>query len=317
MDGYLSIGEAARLTGISVKAIRHYANEQVVAPSAVSESGYRMYDPADVWRLTLVRLLREMEFGLPEIRKIMARSPDIPAVLQWQKEILDMQIAHLTTVRTQLEQIPPDVWGTASLTHLHTILEAMKMSSGEKQSWLQERWSQAMIPEDAPADWRDAFLQQLKDSLPTEWGVEQAAAWADLQAFLNDERYRNELQETVRPFWQMLERRPMEPGAWNESMERLMGRAVAAYASGCEPGSAEVQTVVDEWIDLFAKAMRLPVDDVFLERFAHYSEQVGREPNQRLWQIMIRLNPGKMKASYEAQQLMLEGLRWRRRQSHG
>ena len=108
-SGFYAIGQVARLTGLSIKAIRHYANTGTVTPSARSESGYRLYSPQDIWRLSLVRMLRELEFGLPQIRKILDRSPDIASVIQWQKSVLDMQIKHLTSVRSRLESIPSDI----------------------------------------------------------------------------------------------------------------------------------------------------------------------------------------------------------------
>lgn len=313
INGYYSIGETAHLTGLSIKAIRHYANENLVPPSALSESGYRLYAESDIWRLVLVRMLREMEFGLPQIRKILNRSLDIPSVIRWQKEVLDLQIAHLTNARSRLEQIPCEIFGNASLAYLHTILEAMSMSKEDKQAWLTERWSETMIPEGVSEDWKIAFLQQLKDSLPSEWNAEQTKAWTELQEFLNDPVHRNQLQETVRPFLQMLEKQNVEPDEWSKSMGKLIDRAMAANQASLSADDTEVQSIVDEWIKVFSTALKLPVDETFAERFSYYAEV--RDPNRRLWDIMVRLNPEKMEARFRAQELMLAGLRWRLKQS--
>lgn len=312
---YYSIGETARLTGLSVKAIRHYAIENIVAPSMVSESGYRLYDANALWRLALVRQLRKMEFTLPLIRNILNHSPDIPAVIRWQKEALDLQIRHLTKVRSQLEQIPLDEAGESSLAHLHMILEVISMSNDEKQEWLTDRWQRAMVPEEAPEDWKTAFMEQLKDSLPAEWTTEQTKAWAELQEFLDDPVYRDQLQEAVRPFWQMIQQRDMEPNEWNQSMERLMDRASTAYRAGYSAADPEVQSIVDEWIHLFSQALQMPVNETFMERFSQYAETSSVGPSRRLWDIMSRINPEKMSNSFEAQDLLLEGLRWRQQSS--
>lgn len=251
-------------------------------PSALSESGYRLYAASDIWKLVLVRMLREMKFSLKHIRKVLNRSLDIPSVIRWQKEVLDLQIAHLTNVRSRLDQIPYDTLGDASLKHLQTILEAMSMSLEDKQAWLTNRWSEAMIPESASEDWKSAFLQQLKDSLPTEWTTGQTKAWTELQEFLNDPVYRNQLQETVRPFWQFLEKRNVKPDEWNRSFGKLMVRAIAASEASLGADDTEVQSIVDEWIDVFSTAFKLPVDEKFIERFSSYAESVVRDPNQRL-----------------------------------
>ena len=154
----------------------------------------------------------------------------------------------------------------------------------------------------------------LKDSLPTEWTVEQTQAWTELQEFLNESQYRDELKEAVRPFWNMVSQKSMSPGEWHATMGTVLERAIAAQRAGLAKDSLEVQRVVDEWIGHFAKALGQSVNDTFMTRFAHYAEQVTHEPNRRLWDLMVRLNPDKMKPSFDAQQLMLEGLRWRQSQ---
>ncbi|WP_372444580.1 helix-turn-helix domain-containing protein [Micromonospora humida] len=41
MDEWLSIGEVARRTGLSVSAIRFYVDEGIVAPAGYTGAGYR------------------------------------------------------------------------------------------------------------------------------------------------------------------------------------------------------------------------------------------------------------------------------------
>lgn len=115
------------------------------------------------------------------------------------------------------------------------------MSTEDKQAWLTDRWSNTMIPEGASENWKNAFLQQLKDSLPSEWSAEQTRTWAEFQEFLDDPAHRNQLQEIVRPFWQILEQRALEPGEWNTSMGALIERAIAASQASLSVDDPEVQ----------------------------------------------------------------------------
>ncbi|WKU05434.1 MerR family transcriptional regulator [Micromonospora sp. HUAS LYJ1] len=48
VDDWLSIGEVARRTGLSVSAIRFHADEGVVAPAGYTGAGYRCYDARGV-----------------------------------------------------------------------------------------------------------------------------------------------------------------------------------------------------------------------------------------------------------------------------
>lgn len=47
----LSISQAARETGLSVKSIRHYEEIGIIAPAPRSENGYRYY-PIDLIKQT-------------------------------------------------------------------------------------------------------------------------------------------------------------------------------------------------------------------------------------------------------------------------
>jgi DNA-binding transcriptional MerR regulator len=69
-DTLYSIGDLARRTGLTVKAIRFYSDRGIVLPTDRSPAGYRLYDIDAVARLDLVRTLRELGLDLPTIRKV-------------------------------------------------------------------------------------------------------------------------------------------------------------------------------------------------------------------------------------------------------
>lgn len=311
VDGYHTIGEAATLTGLSVKAIRHYATEGLVCPSAYSEAGYRLYATEDLWRLSLVRLLRDLDLGLPRIQQILLQSSEAAAVLDWHKQLVDQELERLGRLRNRLQAIPATSDPVISLTHLHMWLEAINMSNQEKQAWLENRWSQTMISPEAPQDWKSAFLSQLRDALPSEWTGEQTEAWVELQAFLDNPTHQDRLQDSVRPFWEMMQNHPGNPNTWTTQMEDLVNRAREASTQGAGPDSPLIQTIVDDWIQLFADTMRLSNTQAFVERFFEYAQQSEVAPSQTLWDLMMRLNPKALVPQYNAQKLMMQGLRWK------
>jgi DNA-binding transcriptional MerR regulator len=59
----LTIGQLARLSGITTKAIRYYESAGVLPQAERQENGYRRYDQADLNRLILLRCLRRL--GVP------------------------------------------------------------------------------------------------------------------------------------------------------------------------------------------------------------------------------------------------------------
>lgn len=69
----LSIGRFARLSGLSIGALRHYDELGVLRPAAVHpETGYRSYARVQLESARLVARLRSLEMPLAEIRAMLA-----------------------------------------------------------------------------------------------------------------------------------------------------------------------------------------------------------------------------------------------------
>ena len=72
----VSIGEFARRSRLSIKALRLYDELGVVVPARVDvASGYRYYDASQLELARLVAMLRQLEFPLAEIKEIVAYEP--------------------------------------------------------------------------------------------------------------------------------------------------------------------------------------------------------------------------------------------------
>lgn len=71
----LSISEAARRTGVSVRTLRYYDEICLLKPSEVSEAGYRFYDDHAMETLQQILFYRELGVGLEQIGVIL-RAPD-------------------------------------------------------------------------------------------------------------------------------------------------------------------------------------------------------------------------------------------------
>jgi DNA-binding transcriptional MerR regulator len=72
----LTIGQIARLSGLTTRALRHYDKLGVLRPAAVGDdNGYRLYDRDQVEVARQIRVLRELEVPLDEVGRIVA-DPD-------------------------------------------------------------------------------------------------------------------------------------------------------------------------------------------------------------------------------------------------
>ena len=72
-DTLMPIGRFARLTGLSIKALRHYDELGLLRPATVDAgTGYRSYSTDQVEQAETIRLLRRLELPLDEIATILA-----------------------------------------------------------------------------------------------------------------------------------------------------------------------------------------------------------------------------------------------------
>ena len=66
-----TVGEVARITRLSVRALHHYHEIGLVAPSGRTRARYRLYTDADLERLQQVVLFRELGLKLEDIASIL------------------------------------------------------------------------------------------------------------------------------------------------------------------------------------------------------------------------------------------------------
>ena len=72
-DDLLSIGRFARLAGLSVGALRHYDELDLLRPAEVDQfTGYRRYRREQLETARAIARLRELELPLDEIREVLA-----------------------------------------------------------------------------------------------------------------------------------------------------------------------------------------------------------------------------------------------------
>lgn len=65
------VGELARRTGLSVRALHHYHAIGLLAPSLRTAAGHRLYSHADVARLQQVQSLRQLGVPLDDVKRLL------------------------------------------------------------------------------------------------------------------------------------------------------------------------------------------------------------------------------------------------------
>lgn len=112
-DSLMIIGEAARRSGFTVKALRFYERRGLLPPSGRRPSGYRLYSEADCRRLEFIRQAKTLGLTLGAIGDLVAAARDPrasgarPRLLRMLDERIaqtSQQIGTLTRLREELRR---------------------------------------------------------------------------------------------------------------------------------------------------------------------------------------------------------------------
>ncbi|MBI2724418.1 MAG: MerR family transcriptional regulator [Chloroflexi bacterium] len=89
------IGQLARATGVTRKALRYYDQVGLLRPDARSAAGYRLYGEAAVERLDFIRGARRLGLSLRDVREILEISDGGRAPCAHVLALVDRELAEL------------------------------------------------------------------------------------------------------------------------------------------------------------------------------------------------------------------------------
>ncbi len=194
----MRVGDLARATGLTVRALHHYDELGLVVPSGRTPAGHRVYGADDVRRLYQVVALRRLGFALGEIRDVLdGTSYDPRDTVRRHLAETDERIAHERALRDRLAHLL-DVLDKGAEPTTDDLLHAVEATTMSEQYYTPEqradlaRRAEAMGPEGmakAQQDWVDLYasLDELREAGvdPADERVQALAAKARslLEAF--------------------------------------------------------------------------------------------------------------------------------------
>lgn len=106
-----TVGQLARLAGVSARTIRFYDAEGLLNPARTGENGYRAYGSAEVDRLQQILFFREMGIKLKDIGNVL-NSPEFD-----REAALNRHLSDLLMRREQLDRL---------ICNVETTLQSLK-----------------------------------------------------------------------------------------------------------------------------------------------------------------------------------------------
>lgn len=113
-DGFLFIGELAKLTGTDPKTIRFYERAELISPPR--HGRFRTYLASDVRRLKNVLTLRRLGVPIAQIRDILELLSPEEDVLASEKAISLLR-QHLDTLRNRQLELAQQIEKTSTALH--------------------------------------------------------------------------------------------------------------------------------------------------------------------------------------------------------
>ncbi len=108
----MNIGEAARLSGVSAKMVRHYEGLGLLPSVSRSDSGYRQYGDTQVHTLRFIKRARELGFSMEEIAELLGlwqnrrrASASVRRIAQAHAEALARRIEAMQSMQRTLEHL--------------------------------------------------------------------------------------------------------------------------------------------------------------------------------------------------------------------
>jgi len=105
----LNIGKAAKLSNLTVKTVRYYADIGLVSPVKNNNTGYRDFSEDDVARLQFVSKARKFNFSIQECEELLSlysdknrSSREVKALTLEKISEIDIKLLELKDLKKQL-----------------------------------------------------------------------------------------------------------------------------------------------------------------------------------------------------------------------
>ena len=114
----MNIGKASKLSDLTVKAARYYANIDLVKPKQDSQTGYRNYTQEDVLKLKFIGKARSFNFSIDECRDLLSLyenenrpSKEVKKITLEKISEIDQKLNDLKTLRKELSHLANNCHG--------------------------------------------------------------------------------------------------------------------------------------------------------------------------------------------------------------
>lgn len=187
-----TISQVASLTGISTRTLQYYDEIDLLKPSELTPSGYRLYNDEALQKLQQILFYKELNFKLNEIKEILQKPEyDKIEAFKKQKKLLSLKRSRIDKLIALLERLEK---GESCMSFkefdLSEYIEALEQFKEEKSGEVIKHWGSI--------ENFNQFIQKVKDD-------ETNAAGLAIKQFGSIEKYTEAMKYNLEHFSEIME----------------------------------------------------------------------------------------------------------------
>ena len=98
----MNIGKAAKLSNLTIKAVRYYANIELIKPKQNPLTGYREYNDEEVSKLKFIGKARKFDFSINECKELLSLYEDKNRT---SKEVKKITLEKISQIESKLKDL--------------------------------------------------------------------------------------------------------------------------------------------------------------------------------------------------------------------
>ncbi|MDP9795461.1 DNA-binding transcriptional MerR regulator [Catenuloplanes nepalensis] len=249
MNELYPIGDVARRTGLSVSAIRYYADAGIIAPSGHTGAGYRLYDVRAIASLELVRTLRDLGAGLDDIRRLLDGETSLHDLASAHLALVEARMRAFQARRAVLRTIVRQHSATEQVNLMHKLVS---MSDDDRARLIEDFWTEVTDG----LDLTDLVgeLVRMRPRLPDDPTAEQLEAWIVLADTVRDAEFRAAVRDYFHDSFAVPDRDTAEtwPEAEADRLTEILIEARAAARAGVPVDAPVARDLANRFLAVLA-----------------------------------------------------------------
>ena len=98
----MNIGKAAKLSNLTIKTVRYYANIELIKPTQNPLTGYREYNEEEVSKLKFIGKARKFDFSINECKELLSLYEDKNRT---SKEVKKITLEKISQIENKLKDL--------------------------------------------------------------------------------------------------------------------------------------------------------------------------------------------------------------------